>query len=73
MDVQVEHPVTEWITNVNIPACQLLIGMGVALHRIPDIRRLFGKDAQDALSPIDFEVDPQVPPNGMSWSCGCSS
>lgn len=28
---------TEGITNVNIPACQLLIGMGVPLWRIPQV------------------------------------
>ncbi|CAD7961548.1 unnamed protein product [Amoebophrya sp. A120] len=39
--LQVEHPVTECITGVNIPAAQLQIGMGVALHDIPDIRRYF--------------------------------
>ena len=42
--LQVEHPVTEWISNVDIPACQLLIGMGVPLWRIPDIRRHYQKD-----------------------------
>lgn len=48
---QVEHPVTEWISGVNIPSCQLMIGMGVGLHRMADIRRLFGKDA-DGTDPI---------------------
>ena len=62
---QVEHPVTEWISNVNIPACQLLIGMGVPLHRIPDIRRLFGCDI-NAASTIDFDEDRQVDPSGTS-------
>ena len=42
--LQVEHPVTEWISGVNIPACQVMIGMGIRLERMPDIRRLFGKD-----------------------------
>lgn len=55
---------TEWISNVNIPACQLLIGMGVPLHRIPDIRRLFGKDPT-GVSPIDFEADAQLAPSGL--------
>lgn len=34
---------TEWISNVNIPAAQLMIGMGVPLHQIPDLRRLHGQ------------------------------
>ena len=60
---QVEHPVTEWISGVNIPSCQLMIGMGVPLHRIPDIRRLFGRDARGT-STIDFDNDPQIEPSG---------
>ena len=60
---QVEHPVTEWISGVNIPSCQLMIGMGVPLHRLPDIRRLYGKDPWGT-STIDFENDPQIAPSG---------
>lgn len=45
-EVQVEHPVTEWISGVNIPSCQLMIGMGIRLDRMADIRRLFGKDPE---------------------------
>lgn len=33
--LQVEHPVTEMITNVNLPACQLQVAMGIPLFRIP--------------------------------------
>jgi len=61
--LQVEHPVTEWISGVNIPSVQLLVGMGVPLHRIPDIRRLHGQDPTGS-SPIDFEAVPQVPSSG---------
>ena len=39
--LQVEHPVTETITGVNIPAVQLQIAMGIPLHKIPHIRRFF--------------------------------
>ena len=60
-----EHPVTEWISHVNIPSCQLLIGMGVPLHRIPDIRRVFGKDPM-GIGAIDFDDEPQIPPSGPS-------
>ena len=56
---------TEWISNVNIPSCQLMVGMGVPLYRIPDIRRLFGKDPK-GVSPIDFENEPQVEPSGAA-------
>ncbi len=60
---QVEHPVTEWISGVNIPSCQLMVGMGVPLSRIPDIRRLYGQDPKGT-SQIDFDKDPQIPPSG---------
>lgn len=65
---------TEWISGVNIPSCQLMIGMGVPLHRIPDIRRLFGKDPK-GITPIDYEADAQIPPSGVRVSslCFCSS
>lgn len=49
--MQVEHPVTEWISGVNIPSCQLMIGMGIRLSRMADIRRLFGKEP-DGTDPI---------------------
>ena len=53
------------ISGVNLPATQTLIGMGVPLHRIPDVRRLFGQPA-DATGPIDFDKTPAVPPLGDS-------
>lgn len=37
--LQVEHPVTEWITGVNLPALQLHIGMGIPLRNVPTIRK----------------------------------
>ncbi len=37
---------TEWISGVNIPSCQLMIGMGIRLERMADIRRLFGQDPE---------------------------
>ena len=61
--LQVEHPVTEWISGVNIPSCQLMVGMGVPLYRIPDVRRMYGKDPA-GVDAIDFEKDQQVAPSG---------
>ncbi|KRZ57740.1 Acetyl-CoA carboxylase [Trichinella nativa] len=40
--LQVEHPCTEMVANVNLPAAQLQIAMGIPLHRIKDIRNLYG-------------------------------
>ncbi|KAL4859471.1 Acetyl-CoA carboxylase 1 [Chlorella vulgaris] len=61
--LQVEHPVTEWISNVNIPACQLLIGMGVPLHAMPDLRRLHGADVAGS-GPLDYEGASTMQPLG---------
>ncbi|RMZ54549.1 hypothetical protein APUTEX25_002124, partial [Auxenochlorella protothecoides] len=61
--LQVEHPVTEWIAGVNIPAAQLLIAAGVPLHRLPDLRALYGADPAGD-SPIDSEGPGRRPPAG---------
>lgn len=53
--LQVEHPTTEMVTGVNLPAAQLQIAMGLPLHRIRDIRQLFGV-GPNASSEIDFDM-----------------
>lgn len=35
LNIQVEHPVTEWIAEINLPAAQLCICMGIPLWRMP--------------------------------------
>ena len=67
--LQVEHPVTEMITRVNLPAAQVQVAMGIPLHNIPDIRELYGRhrfedDPNAATSKIDFDAALRVPPNG---------
>jgi acetyl-CoA carboxylase/biotin carboxylase 1 len=52
--LQVEHPVTEGITDVNLPATQLQVAMGIPLYNIPQIRRLFGKSDAYGNDKIDF-------------------
>ncbi|CDS10010.1 hypothetical protein LRAMOSA02687 [Lichtheimia ramosa] len=52
--LQVEHPTTEMVSGVNLPAAQLQIAMGIPLHRIRDIRMLYGVQPNSA-SPIDFD------------------
>jgi acetyl-CoA carboxylase/biotin carboxylase 1 len=51
--LQVEHPCTEMVTGVNLPAAQLQIAMGIPLYCIKDIRLLYGM-APYSTSPIDF-------------------
>ncbi|KAI9762229.1 MAG: Acetyl-CoA carboxylase [Chaenotheca gracillima] len=52
--LQVEHPTTEMVSGVNLPAAQLQIAMGLPLHRIRDIRLMYGADPQ-GVNEIDFE------------------
>ncbi|AEO68716.1 8fb0fc73-c984-488e-985e-a91be0c08ac7 [Thermothielavioides terrestris] len=52
--LQVEHPTTEMVSGVNLPAAQLQIAMGIPLHRIRDIRLLYGVDPKTSTE-IDFE------------------
>ncbi len=54
--LQVEHPTTEMVSGCNIPAIQLQIAMGVPLHRIRDIRTLYGLDPH-GVHEIDFDGD----------------
>lgn len=67
--LQVEHPVTEMITRVNLPAAQLQVAMGIPLFNIPEIRELYGKhrfedNPQAESSVIDFTTAERVSPNG---------
>src|ERR1700760_4462535 len=52
--LQAEHPTTEMVSGVNLPAAQLQIAMGLPLHTIRDIRLLYGVDHK-LDTPIDFE------------------
>ena len=61
--LQVEHPVTEMITGVNLPAAQLQVAMGIPLGGNPDIRRLYGKDPFGK-EPIDFDTAERLPAKG---------
>ncbi|KAM9281257.1 acetyl-CoA carboxylase 2 isoform 2-T2 [Morus bassanus] len=58
--LQVEHPCTEMIADVNLPAAQLQIAMGIPLHRIKDIRLLYGESPWGD-TPICFHSPTNTP------------
>ncbi|XP_062099435.1 acetyl-CoA carboxylase 1-like isoform X1 [Humulus lupulus] len=72
--LQVEHPVTEWIAEVNLPAAQVAVGMGIPLWQIPEIRRFYGKEhgggydswrnTSIAATPFDFDQAESIRPKG---------
>ncbi len=66
--LQVEHPVTELISDVNLPAAQLCIGMGLRLDRIPQIRSFFGGTPFDKTD-IDFATAVPRAPKGHVIAC----
>jgi acetyl-CoA carboxylase/biotin carboxylase 1 len=60
--LQVEHTVTELINDVNLPVAMLLVGMGIPLHSIPDIRTLWGKEDRHGRDPFELSVRTRSPP-----------
>ncbi|KAJ5473488.1 Acetyl-coenzyme A carboxyltransferaseN-terminal [Penicillium sp. IBT 31633x] len=78
--LQVEHPTTEMVSGVNLPAAQLQIAMGIPLHRIRDIRLLYGVDPNTAVE-IDFDFSKEESfqtqrrpqPKGHTTACRITS
>ncbi|XP_069956208.1 acetyl-CoA carboxylase isoform X2 [Cherax quadricarinatus] len=58
--LQVEHPCTEMITDINLPAAQLQVAMGIPLHRIRCVRVLFG-ESHWGDNVIDFDNSTSKP------------
>lgn len=61
--IQVEHPVSELTSGVNLPAALLCVGMGVPLHRVPEVRTFYGEQPY-ATTPIDFTQRRSLPAKG---------
>jgi biotin carboxylase len=57
--LQVEHPISEMITNVNLPAAMLAVAMGVPLHNIPDVAAFLSLPPPDPLNlrPATYPID----------------
>jgi len=78
--LQVEHPTTEMVSGVNLPAAQLQIAMGLPLHRIRDIRLLYGADPSTSTE-IDFDFSKEnssqtqrrPQPKGHTTACRITS
>ena len=78
--LQVEHPTTEMVSGVNLPAAQLQIAMGIPLNRVRDIRLLYGAHPETATE-IDFNFDKEdsmktqrrPTPKGHTTACRITS
>ncbi|GAV27655.1 acetyl-CoA carboxylase [Pichia membranifaciens] len=78
--LQVEHPTTEMVSGVNLPAAQLQIAMGIPMHRISDIRLLYGVDPHTSTeidftfkNPESLQTQRKPTPKGHCTACRITS
>merc|ERR1719484_93698 len=57
--LQVEHPVTEGITGVSLPATQIHVAMGIPLYNVPEVRAFYDEDPEVIGSFESLSSDPE--------------
>eukprot|EP01084_Bolivina_argentea_P099911 179521_1 len=54
--LQVEHPVTEAISGINLPAAQIMVAMGLPLYCIKDVRKLYNGNEKYVTGTSQFDL-----------------
>lgn len=66
--LQVEHPCTEMISDVNLPAAQLCVGMGISLDRMRILGPIFPNSSDGR-----YDLTVKAPPRGHVIACRITS
>ena len=66
--LQVEHPCTEMISDINLPAAQLCVGMGISLTKMALLDSIFPKSGADG-----HDLSEMAPPKGHVIACRITS
>eukprot|EP01083_Nonionella_stella_P046590 124715_1 len=67
--LQVEHTVTELISGINLPAAQVMVAMGVPLHCMTDIRRLYSESNLNGTNEFEFLSSARIKPLCHTIAC----
>ncbi len=67
--LQVEHPVTELISGINLPACQVMVAMGIPLYCIKDIRKLYSQKDLNGTNQFELSNENRIKPIKHAIAC----